>query len=244
MNGSFFPNPSDFSPIPELASPNSDVFIFFLSSNGITSSLPIMDNWYNATRSIMKADPYPHGSGPDAMQEDPMYYQSESASPLACRQQLQFCNPNLPEEQRCAPLAGIFDFPDQAVSLFSDPEAIQRFMWTYNAAFNLNPSISTVVQTLGAQALSSRNSLEFGIQGSLPSNQWQIEVQHWHDTALASLQNLFVTAAATMASDPNLRPWLQTPVANVEKTLCRSQVSGVHLVRSLLVGTRTNNGPR
>lgn len=49
-----------------------------------------------------------------------------------------------------------------------------------------------VVKMRGSQSLTSKISLLHGIQGSLPDNQWQLDVQNWFETSLAYLQATFV----------------------------------------------------
>jgi hypothetical protein len=63
------------------------------------------------------------------------------------------------------------------------------------------PSIETIVDRLGVSALTSRYTLNYGIQGPLPTNQWQTEIQHLHSTSLAALQRMTVE----QASGPNDR---------------------------------------
>jgi len=51
------------------------------------------------------------------------------------------------------------------------------------------------VQTLGAASLSSKSSLVTGVQGPLPDNQWQMDVEHWHAATLVAMQGSAVDAA-------------------------------------------------
>jgi hypothetical protein len=219
FNGSLFEEISNFDPIPTLQRQDADVFIFFLSANAVLFSAPTIDNWYNATKPVAILKKSGEWTG-----RLTLYAQDEAASPLACLQQDQFCNPNLPEGDRCSPLSGSVDAPFNALNLFQDQEQLNRFMWTYNNTLNGFPVVLIdPVLTLGIQTLTSRYDLTVSIQGPLPDNQWQLDVQHWHSTNLATLQASFV-GAATGPSDPNLNEWLQRPTNAEEKTLCQNQV--------------------
>ncbi|KAH8901160.1 hypothetical protein GQ53DRAFT_584347, partial [Thozetella sp. PMI_491] len=219
LNGSFFPYASDFKPISKLSYPEGDVFLFFLSSNGINYADPVTDPWYNATIPLTATELHAAGQ----VQKAQVYAQGMAASPLACRQQVQFCNPSWNGERKCTPLSGVFEYPDAATSLFPEPEALERFLWTYNRTFNYMPSLNRIVSNLKSQSLTSRNTLDVGSSGALPSNQWQYEVQYWHNTALAAVQNLFILTSSSVLRDANLSPWVQLPVTDVEKAICKNQ---------------------
>ncbi|KAI3326463.1 hypothetical protein HD806DRAFT_551441 [Xylariaceae sp. AK1471] len=49
---------------------------------------------------------------------------------------------------------------------------------------------------MGTESLLSKRSLSNGIQGSLPDNQWQLEVEHWYQIALAGYQKIYLDGAS------------------------------------------------
>lgn len=155
----------------------------------------------------------------------PAYAADEPASPLACMEQYQLCNPNLPEGKRCTSLASSTDIANLGASLFEDSEASQtRYLWGTSTLFSLTGGAGNVVDNIGSQALTARTKLRGGYQGSIPDNQWQRDVAYWYSAALAGHQFSFVTAAEG-PPDPNLRVWSQKPRNSIEDTLCKNQVS-------------------
>lgn len=213
---------SNFEPIPELRRPDADLEIIFLSANGITFANKTEDAWYKATKPWKS---YIEFFGPNP-QRLPAYMQNEPASPLACIEQWQYCNPNLPEPDRCAPLSSFLDAGDKGLELFGYDEKIYNwFFWIYAIITSgAGGGISEVVDVLGAQALTSRDRLSGGYQRTIPGNQWQRDVAFWFATSLTSLQEGFVKTAAG-PSDIRLRPWLQPPKNSQEEYWCKNQVS-------------------
>lgn len=143
---------------------------------------------------------------------------------MACAVQRQFCNPSLPEGSRCTPLGGYSDTVDEFLALYRDASEADcnRAAWAYDLAFG-SMGIDSVVSILGSQSLTARDSLSVGNQGPLPDNQWQLEVQHWHETSLAYTQSLFITTAAG-PNDRRIQEWVVKPNNTQEVQLCGSQV--------------------
>jgi hypothetical protein len=219
-NGSLFLQESSFQPIPELERYDADVFLFFLVPNGVLFASPTNDPWYRATTPVGDVTGTISVTSSETMEA---YYSDEPASPLACMEQEQFCNPNLPEDSRCTLLSGTFDVGSAASNLFQGNASSNRFFWAYKAGFASSILLNWVVGILGSQALTARDSLSCGMQGSLPDNQWQLEVQHWHETSLASLQAFFINTA-TGPNDQQVLQWFQGPNNTEEYTLCKNQV--------------------
>jgi hypothetical protein len=219
-NGSLLTPYSSFVPIPEIQRLDADVVLIFLSANEITFAAETNDPWFRATEMVgHKSWDNNSGSGRVAV-----YYPEEPASPMACALQEQLCNPSLPEGSRCTPLGASYDTQDAYSALYrnaSDQDR-NRALWAYDAWFNTD-SISDVIFTLGSQSLTARNSLSGNMQGPLPDNQWQLEVQHWHETSLALMQASFVETA-TGPNDPKVHEYVVKPSNAQEVQLCRSQV--------------------
>ena len=81
-----------------------------------------------------------------------------------------------------------------------------------------------LISAVGITSLKAREKLFSGIQGPLPNNQWQIEVENWYSTTLADLQRLTIEYAAGPA-DPALLQVLERPQTETERQLCHSVVS-------------------
>ncbi|KAF4543485.1 Cytochrome p450 protein [Lasiodiplodia theobromae] len=64
-------------------------------------------------------------------------------------------------------------------------------------------------------------TLNQGIQAKLPDNQWQLDVEHWHDISMASLQSGVVNAA-TGPSDPSILEVWQSPQNAEEHKVCHN----------------------
>ena len=79
------------------------------------------------------------------------------------------------------------------------------------------------VQTLGAASLSSKYNLVSGVQGPLPDNQWQLDVEHWHAATLVAMQGSAVDAAMGPSSEAMGKFWVG-PENEVERKGCANQV--------------------
>jgi hypothetical protein len=210
---------NDWTPIPALRLTDADVHLAFLGAPEIHFSNPIDDPWFSAHTS---ASGLHDKNSKDVLDA---YVQDEPLSVMACTQQFQYCNPSMPENERCEPLRGLIDprrserlhaiFPDE-----SQFAAIKwaNFIWTGNFY-----TISATLGFIGASALRARNSLSYGFSGPLPSNQWQLEAEHWVKAELASLQDVFVEAASGMPEA--VKAFRVEPSVNetVARGMCQNQ---------------------
>jgi hypothetical protein len=105
-----------------------------------------------------------------------------------------------------------------------DEEDKVWFDWLFLTTFNIAKSTRMPLALLGTQVLTARNKLNGPLVGSLPDNQWQLEVQHWHATALAFLQACFLESIIGF-QDPKYSHLIRYPNTTTEKDLCANQVS-------------------
>jgi hypothetical protein len=194
----------EYQPDPYMLRDDADLYLFFLSGNGVSFSKPTEDPWYRATRPCKKlANNIGKGTRT-------FFCADEAASPLACLEQYQFCQAN---QTRCGPLASFSDGFARAAEAFGgassdlyqftegDSEfqfenaATSRLAWLGLLLRMLPTNIGGLVGILQSQSLSSKQNFGQGIQGPLPSNQWQLDVIHWWSTALALTQAAFVDTA-------------------------------------------------
>jgi hypothetical protein len=85
-----------------------------------------------------------------------------------------------------------------------------------------SPSIiSEVLSKLGDKSLSSQFLLNNGVQGPLPLNQWQLDVNGWYNTVLASIQAMFVQTAL---GDAGTQQAEHLRLSSIERNACNSQV--------------------
>ncbi|KAK8055113.1 hypothetical protein PG993_000340 [Apiospora rasikravindrae] len=217
-NGSLFKDASYFAPIPQLVRPDGDLSLYFLSSNDVLYTGNTTDDWYRARLHAGKSTTQWNSGEPTDL-----YVGEEPASPLACVQQQQVCNPNHPSGGRvCTPMSGVLDMNGGSLGLFDEAGA-QRLLWSKRAGFSAEGGpIQTAVQALKLDALPSRRSMVSAYQAPLPDDQWQRDVQYWFQVSLAAWQKGFVDSAAGV-SNPDVAPWVQAPNNTEEYKLCESQ---------------------
>lgn len=141
-----------------------------------------------------------------AMSEFPIYLPSEPASPLACAEQHQFCNPAIEGSEQCGPLASLQDAMAGAAPLFNttytemtanaaQTELGARFSYFTRIIRTMPNSISTALLQLGPKGLASHKLLYNGFQGVLADNQWQLDMTYLWGVTMAATQASFVGTA-------------------------------------------------
>lgn len=230
MSNATRPDRSEFVPIPALARSDADTILIFLAGNGVQFFEATDDLWYRATT---PGDTSSDSTGQDGKIQ--LYRPEEASSPLGCTQQMQVCNPSLPADRRCGPLASWIDAQLGAAALFNMTEEElldggfpshrigSRYSWfTMQLGYATYP-IGDVLSVLQARALASQQYLAEGVMGELPENQWQLDVSHWFATYLASVQAAIVNTALG-TTDPTLDPYKVLPPNQHVRELCNSQV--------------------
>lgn len=225
-NGSTMPLISDFTPIPELYSDDGDLHLIFLQGNGVYFHEKTTDPWYQATQ-----------LGPSFYTSlnitQNVYQPREAASPLACVEKYQFCN----ADRECGPLtaqerairegASLFNMPNFTSALANDvvPEdpVSSRFYWFYLVLFRMATDVDIMLWNLGSKALMSKQSLFDGIMGSLPDDQWQLDVKYWWATRLAGIQAAFVNTVFD-TRNARLDEFLIRPYNSYMREMCNNQV--------------------
>jgi hypothetical protein len=208
-----------WAPIDALRRIDADVHLLFLSAPEIHYAAPVTDPWFSAQTNASEINYEKTKAQFTAWKQD------EPLGVMGCMQQVQYCNPNLPEAERCEPLRGLFD-PQRAAEvkkIFPTDEHFAAIdwvdsIWTYGVY-----TISATVDFIGAAALRARQSLSYGYSAPLPDNQWQLEVEHLVKGSLASLQDTFVEAANGMPEA--LEDFRKAPDANdtVARNICANQ---------------------
>jgi hypothetical protein len=80
-----------------------------------------------------------------------------------------------------------------------------------------------LVGAIGPSILEARYQLNNGLSGDLPSNQWQIEVEHMLGTTLASVQGMFVESASG-PREKKLDQFKALPKTDQARRMCVNQV--------------------
>lgn len=220
----------DLAPIPGLFDPDGDTVLIFLSSNGIEFYGITNDPWYHAT--VPGDAVYVTDMNGTLL----VYQQEEAASPLGCLQKFQFCNPSL-SSNRCGPLASWADAQVESAPLFGIPteqfvaenaptlnsSISSRYEWFILLLTSTHATIGNIIVDLGPDALTSIKYLSHGYMGTLPANQWQLDVRYWWATYLASLQAGVVNTAHG-PTDPALAPYRVLPIDSQAQDMCNNQV--------------------
>ncbi|KAI1326335.1 hypothetical protein F5Y16DRAFT_421824 [Xylariaceae sp. FL0255] len=218
--------PDYFVPIAGISRHDGDVFVAFLSGDGVYFAESMNDDWYRATTTAIG---YVRGVGP-SNQSHSVYMPTEAASPLGCVEQYQWCNTAYSNNSGCGPLASNLDALYGAAPFFnlsekefdldrpsSESAVGTRLIWPSLITISTQASIGVIVEGLGAKSLASQNLLYNGVQFPLPMDQWQIDVANWMNISLALLQLKLVDTALGTSPDK-----LQ-PVNHQERKLCHSQ---------------------
>ena len=211
-----------FTPIPEIARTDADVTLFFLSSNQVTSPVPINDPWYAAHQTVPGYRLNFNGWGNLSVGA---YFADETASVLGCAKQYQICLPSTSTStsKRCSRMGGKQELAYLLASLSPTPPQRARITWAIMAALTGN-ELDGFVQTLGAASLSSKYSLVSGVQGPLPDDQWQRDVEHWHAASLVAMQGSAVDSAMGPSGEVMRRRFWAGPVGKEERVGCGNQV--------------------
>ncbi|KAL9110933.1 MAG: hypothetical protein Q9227_004548 [Pyrenula ochraceoflavens] len=217
QNGSMNVNESSFLPDKGfLQDPmDSDIVLMFLSANEVLYTDQVDDDWYAAHRNAGEFS----ATDPSASGEGHVYMSDEPASPLGCTVHYEGCYPSTSPQQGCPVSGGLIDVsnpwnPDEpGVS-----EIARVISWITSQFLDLNG----VMDSLQISSLTSRHFLNQGTQVGLPDNQWQMEVEYWHDIGLASLQG--IVSAAAGPDDPGIQESFWAP-PNTQETeyLCKNQ---------------------
>lgn len=205
---------SSFLPNDELARTDADVFVVFLSGHGVFFTEPLYDEWYRATEPFAVL-------GFDGTQNTTLYRPAESASPLGCATQWQFCHSNT---SNCGPMGSYYDAKYGALqALASDAEAVDRLQWLTWSLYVDGSGEAALLQQLQADALLSKLSLITGYQGRLPDNEWQLDVGNWFAVYLNMMQsNILETASGFMVADTGIGS--EVPDTDAARKICTNQV--------------------
>ncbi|KAI8954984.1 hypothetical protein F4801DRAFT_530677 [Xylaria longipes] len=227
---------SSFNPIPQLRNSGGDIYIYFLSANGVLFSQKTLDPWYQATHKLGTIG-FLASNGSSVGGLVDLYGQDYPGSPLACTQKRQICTatPGSPQQNHCTPLGAWADTWGMAFINATDKASYDRLSWSLSSPDSYFASLSTVVAVLGGQSLLSRRSLSQGFQGPLPDDQWKLDLEYWRNIEMASWSKAFVQAATGLPSSYSEK-WIRRPMNKAEVQLCQSQkiISTSHISFSVL----------
>ena len=193
------------------------------------STEPNDDKWFRTTHAFGEMV-FTKGRRPTSI-----YTPDVPASPLACASQYQFCNA---DKDHCGPLASATDAVSWAAPMFGTTTDMFHHINMTEPVAGRFQRLTTTLQVypiqfgvlfddLGAESLLARQTLNDGVQGLLPDDQWQREMTAWWAAALAGLQAFFVQIAAGVTF-PGLEDYRgYEPFYSFEKDMCSNQASSI-----------------
>ncbi|KAK8062141.1 hypothetical protein PG997_014238 [Apiospora hydei] len=226
MRGSFLPRK-------ELMRPDGDTEIILLSGNGVLFNKKMADDWYRATV------PSVNLTKPSLTETLQSYIFDMAASPMGCVRQWQWCNPSLPSEQACGPLASyldsyygaapLFGITDEEMDPFSDSRQESSkspggsaLIWAYKIS-NHNPFwLYQFLNMARSQFLSSEEQIYGAVAQGLPDDQWKRDVARWWETILATQQLSYINTVHG-PREPEFEDMRWPLVNDYERSFCESQ---------------------
>jgi hypothetical protein len=218
-NGSYNRDGLSFDPIPEFGPLDSFINIFFMTSGRVLFAFPTNDPWYGPTTNstvIHKLKGMNWGN-------TTMFRQSDPGSPLGCREQEQYCFVGTKGQQKCTTLDSPVEAERYLMRILDDGDE-QWASWFLATSFTVEKQTIDPLENLGTHVLMARSKLNGPILGRLPDNQWQLEVQHWHATTMAYLQNLFIATVTGYGLAEEYQYLIEYPNITVEREICKTQV--------------------
>lgn len=184
-------------PIDGLFHGDGDVSLMFLSANNILYTEKVDDYWYLAHQNSGYKFRFASGGGTD--NDMKIHLSDEPASVLGCKFQYQACDSKTALQGGCSRVGGIDDLWD---SFLTPTNGRNDTSWVWSDYLNIND----VIASLRISALTSRFNLGEAIQGYLPDNQWQLDVEYWHNISLAALQGNMIDQAV----GPGMKAFFRT----------------------------------
>jgi hypothetical protein len=184
---------------------------------------PVNDPWYYAHKPLRNVT---HVGNSNGRQE--LYMADSPASVLGCAIQYQQCIPTLSEGKRCSTLGGLRE-TSQTIS--TETEWQPSMLGWIGTAF-AESEVQYLVASFRARSLTSKYSNIGALQGPLPDNQWQLDVEQWHYAKLAAVQASAVDYATGPGVNVSISQVWETPEDDndVGKYFCRDQVEGLSLI--------------
>jgi hypothetical protein len=176
--------------IPKLQGPDTLTTLYFLVPSGIAYLNKTDDPWFSAATPIN-------------MTGLPLYAPDSPATVLGCVSKRTFCNPKIPGPEGCLDLFVSGEdafrrvFPDAEDRIVLRPLSIvlQQYGAGGMQTFFMANSVPTLLARQTLYPLAPLN-VYTGIQTkTLPSNQWQKEVEYVAQASLASMQHFLVDFA-------------------------------------------------
>jgi hypothetical protein len=220
FGGAGYEDVGSFLPIPELAHPNADIVLAFLSFDKAYAA-PVNDPWFSAHQQSIV---YQAG---DSSINSTVYSRDLPVTTVGCVEQHQVCTGRVSNasQGRCTPLMGSYQIQTDAAgvsSLSLTDRQNATYVRVFQAALDstMQNHLSRLIQR-DMPLLARRKVILFASSG-LPDNQWQLETEYWHSIAMAHLQRDVVNyGTGQMSPDAS---FIARPNATADKWLCQNLV--------------------
>lgn len=195
--------------------------LIFLSANNVQYFEEVNDDWYSAHQRPPFQNLFHEYTSNGSLKAMNIYMSDEPASALGCKLQYQVCDPGESSPGRCSRLGGAYDLgPPDLMTPTEAQQKNQAILWVVNSAQTLDG----IIGEMGGRALTSHFGLNKGAQGPLPDDQWQVEVENWHNTSLAALQGNMLDQAVGPEDTGILENFWRGPKSDIEEYFCKNQV--------------------
>lgn len=218
FNGSLYAEVSTFFPLEELHDGDSDTVLFFLSTNGILFIGEVDDPWFSAHQPFHHSETSIFATG-----KEQFFLSDEPAAVLGCKMQYQVCDVQAPSAQNCSNWGGLFDLDPSQAPYRNKPGKANRQEEVLSWIFGSLYSFDAIVDLLKSSSLLAKSNTRTFYQTALPANQWQLEVQNWHNIMLAMLQGGLVNSAIGPNDERMLEKFWRRPDSEVTRSLCKNQ---------------------
>ena len=219
FSGAGWEDVGSFLPIPQIARPNADVTLAFLSFDK-TYEGPVNDPWFSAHQ---KTQFFNQGSN---ITEN-VYSRDLPVTTVGCTEQHQICTGSASDSARrkCTPTMGSYQIQSDiggVQSLNLTDRQNSTYVRILQAALDSTMSsyLSRLIQR--DMPLLARSQTILVVAPALPDNQWQLETAYWHSIAMAHLQRDVVNyGTGQMAPDTS---FIAVASTSADKWLCQNLI--------------------
>ena len=218
-SGRGWENAGTFQPIPELARPDADITLAFLSFDK-TYEKPINDIWFAAHQEA-------HLLEPGTSVNDTVYTRDLPVTTLGCTEQHQICTGGASNStaRKCTPLMGLYQIQTDAggvTSLGFTDRQNSTYMRVFQSVGDsiLNVLLSRLIQR--DMPLLARRQVILVVSSFLPDNQWEKEAEYFFSIGMAHLQRDVVNyGTGQMSPDTS---FIAVANTTADKWLCQNLI--------------------
>ncbi|KAF2138368.1 uncharacterized protein K452DRAFT_256590 [Aplosporella prunicola CBS 121167] len=201
--------PGNWLPLPELRHSDANTFLVAIEPHTVQFVQPVDDPVFSAHR----RSTFSTGT----------YLADYTEGVVACRTQHQMCAGDA-ADGNCTPLTTQARILSALNTTFPRAAQYGSASSIFSLFTHVNLEVGDTIAGLKAAALHARRYLDSGVQGPLPPDQWQREVELWWRTALTVLQMSFTEQATGPGSEEYARSLFRRPETAGGAKRCVSQM--------------------